>query len=121
MSKYFIEFELQGLPKTTNSLAASKWQLRHAHAKRWKREVAIAVGQNRPESPLKSAKLVLTRCSARPCDFDGLVSSFKHIIDGLTEAGIIENDDLTRIGIPTYIHEKAGRNKGKIRVRVEAP
>lgn len=45
-----------------------------------------------PERPLTNFKLKLIRHSSRPLDYDNLVSSFKSIVDGLTKAGVIEDD-----------------------------
>ena len=118
-SMYRLEFKLEGLPKTTNSLAGAKWQVRAAHAKKWKRAVWRTVWPLKPESPLVKAKITLTRFSSREADFDGLVSSFKHIIDGLTEAGIIIDDKRSVIDVPVYIWEKTSPKNGHIKVLVE--
>ncbi len=78
----------------------------------------IMVGDKAPEKPLKKARLVLTRYSSNSPDFDGLVSSFKHVIDGLVDAGVIQNDKFENIGAPEYVWEKCGRRAGKITVEV---
>lgn len=116
---YILEFELKGLPKTTNSMAAAHWTKRHGHAKRWKMVVYMAVRTKCPDTPLKRAQLTLIRCSSKDSDFDGLVSSFKHVIDGLVEAGVLENDRHENIGQPTYRQERAKRGHGFIKVKVE--
>jgi hypothetical protein len=115
-----IEFELPGLPRTTNA-SNVHWRIRHTHAKKWKDLVIIAArSKGLPDEPLKKAKLTLTRFSAREPDFDGLVSSFKHVIDGLIDAAVIADDKQSVIGQPTYNWVYAFRNKGKISVKVEA-
>ncbi len=116
---YTLEFKLEGLPKTTNALAGAKWQVRAQHAKRWKRAVWAKVWALRPEAPLIKAKITLTRCSSKEGDFDGIVSSFKHILDGLTEAGIIIDDKSSVIGRPEYIWQACKKGEGHIIVRVE--
>lgn len=92
-----------------------------AEARKWKKIVTdhTILHKAIPPKPLKRAKLTLTRCSSQEPDFDGLVSSFKHIIDGLILGGIIENDKMSNIGQPTYIWEKAPREKGKVIIEVE--
>ena len=117
---YVLEFTLQGLPARTNS-AHTSWRARYAEARKWKSMVASAVILKRakPERPLTKAKLTLTRHSSIRPDYDGLVSGFKHVIDGLIEAGVIENDRDENVGIPEYRWEKAAQRNGFITVRVE--
>lgn len=72
-----------------------------------------------PKEPLKKAKVTLSRFSTREPDFDGLVCSFKPILDGLTNSKIIIDDKMSVIGQPTYKWEKIGKGKGKIHILVE--
>lgn len=118
-----IEFEIKGLPKMTNSLHVH-WTKKHKESKLWKGLVqnAVLFGQERAALeflPLTKAKLTLTRCSAVEPDYDGLVSSFKHVIDGLKEAGVIKDDKASNIGQSKYAWEFAKQREGKIRVMVE--
>lgn len=73
----------------------------------------------RPPEPLKYARLTLVRFSSVCPDFDGLVSSWKPVIDGLIHARIIEDDSMKNIGMPKFHWEKAPPKKGWILVRVE--
>lgn len=117
--KYLLEFTIVGLPKRTNNNHAS-WRGRAAEARKWKRAVIAHVdARNKPKTPLKKAKLTLTRYSSSEPDFDGLVSGFKHCVDGLIEAGVIENDKMSNVGIPTYQWERVARNSGHVRIKVE--
>lgn len=68
---------------------------------------------------MAKAKLTLTRYSSKEPDFDGLCSSFKNVIDGLVEAGVIIDDKMSVIGQPTYAWVKCPPKKGKIKVVVE--
>lgn len=116
----FIEFELPGLPKMSNQLLRGHWRVKHAHAKKWKAAVAYAARLRfKQAEPLDSAVLTLTRVSSVEPDTDGLISGFKHVIDGLVECGVLANDRPSNIGIPHYRWEKCAPGKGKIRVRVE--
>jgi hypothetical protein len=63
--------------------------------------------------------LTLTRGSSVQPDYDGLVSGFKHVIDGLVLAKVLINDDQETIGIPEYKWVKADPKEGFIRVTVE--
>lgn len=115
---YRLIFELNGLPKTTNRLAGSNFYLVHQMRKKWKRDVYFTTHYYRPSEPLKKATLKLTRISSHQPDFDGLVSSFKPILDGLKEAKIILDDSMDQIGIPTYLWEKGKKGMGRIEIEV---
>jgi len=71
-----------------------------------------------PSRPLKNAKLKLTRYSSRAPDYDGLVQSFKPVIDALKKCLIIEDDSMRVIGKPDYCWEKARQRAGKITIEV---
>lgn len=114
-----IQFEIMGLPKTINAAGRWHWALKSKEANYWKKMVFLSVCSQRPIEPLKKAKLTLTRCSSSEPDFDGLVSSFKHVLDGLKEARIILDDKPSNIGSPTYLWEKVSPKAGRIKVKVE--
>lgn len=116
---YRLEFLLNFLPRTTNS-NTGHWTTRNKRARAIKSSVirkAIVLG--RPAEPLKKAHLSLYRYSSVECDFDGLVSSFKHIIDGLVQAEVIVDDKASVIGRPHYEWVKTSPGKGMVRVVVE--
>jgi len=115
---YSLTLELDGLPKTTNTQAGRGWYARHAEAKKWKEAVRFAIGSHQPDKPLKRAILTLTRFSSSCPDYDGLVSSFKHVIDGLIVSQVIEDDNMGIIGMPMFLWKKAKRGAGFIRVHV---
>lgn len=120
MTPYRLELTIPGLPKTTNAKRAfGHWTQYYTEAVKWKKNILPYLTSKKPRSPLPKAKLTLTRGSSVEPDFDGLVSSFKHIIDGLVDAGILVNDKRENIGQPEYRWEKAPREKGFIRVVVE--
>jgi hypothetical protein len=117
---YRLEFDMLGLPKTTNSIGRAHWTVKAKEARRWITEVCVAVGSRKPVEPLPKARLMLTRYSSAEPDFDGLVSSFKHVIDGLIHAQILASDKPSVIGSPTYAWQKCPPRAGKITVIVEA-
>lgn len=104
---------------TNPSGRSTHWRLKHAEAKHWKKEVAIAVACKQPPAPLERARLTLVRYSSVSPDPDGLVSGFKHVIDGLRDAGVIANDRWENIGMPNYLWEKCAPKAGRIMVIVE--
>lgn len=120
MSDYVLEFELPGLPKMANQLLRGHWIVKHRHAAKWKQAVGRATHGRLPKAPLASAALCLTRVSSHEPDFDGLVSGFKAIIDGLVEVGVLATDKPSCIGQPQFLWERGKRGAGKVRVKVQS-
>lgn len=116
--KYVLEFNINRLPKMTNRISRAHWAVKTREASDFRQLVHDAVRLRKPPQALKRANLFLLRCSAQEPDFDGLVSGFKHVIDGLVSSGVLINDKSSNIN-PTYRWEKAKKNKGLIRVKVE--
>lgn len=117
--KYRSSFIIEGLPKTYNSIGRAHWAVKAAEARTWISKVRGAL-RDIPAVPFKKATLTLTRVSTSCPDPDGLASSFKHVIDGLVRAGVIENDKFTNIGSPNYLWEKGKANQGFIKVEIES-
>ncbi len=118
--KYAIEFEIMGLPKLPNQLLGRHWRAKAGHAQQWLGKVMIAMNMKRPPTPLTTATLVMTRLSSVEPDHDGLVGSFKSVIDALVKIRILENDKPSNIGSPTYLWEKTKQGAGKIKVKVQS-
>lgn len=114
-----IEFSLPGLPKRTNNMGGH-WRHKQTEAHKWKERVVNHLRLSRliPPQPFKHARLTLTRYSSSRPDYDGLVSSFKHCIDGLIEAGVIENDTPENIGVPEYRWRKESMRNGHIKISI---
>jgi hypothetical protein len=119
VSKYILQFEVQDLPHTTNSIGRKHWSVKAKEARKWREYVYCQAYNARPPQPLQKAKVTLIRRSSHSPDPDGLVSSFKHTIDGLVQAKVIANDKYDNIGMPDYRWEKAPPNQGSIKVIVE--
>lgn len=115
---YRLEFELPGLPPTTNG-AHGHWRTAHASRSKWRDAVRWLVTSKRPEKPLERVKLTLTRHSSKRTDYDNRVISFKSVIDGLKDALVILDDTDEVIVERKYLWEKAPNRKGKISVIVE--
>jgi Holliday junction resolvase RusA-like endonuclease len=120
LNKYVLEFEINDLPKTYNSLGRAHWTVKAKEARKWISLVGFVSSSKRPKECLRKCSLELVRFSTRSPDFDGLVSSFKHVLDGLTKAQIICGDKIENTGVPNYRWEKAKKGEGKIKVRVES-
>jgi hypothetical protein len=117
---YNLKIEISGLPQMTNAVGRKHWTVKAREAQKWRQLVMYMCAGKRPPRPLKKAHLILTRCSAISPDPDNLVSSFKHCVDGLVDARIIENDKLDNISMPDYRWEKTKPKSGKIKVEVQA-
>lgn len=115
--KYSLVIEIKGLPAMTNVAFAKHWTSRLREAQKWKTKVISACYGKAPPSPLKTAHIKFTRFSCKKPDYDGCVSGFKHVLDGLKKAGIIVDDDWNSIQ-PVYEWEMIGRKHGKIRIEV---
>lgn len=117
---YRLELEIPGLPKTTNALrhAGGHWA-RHKHDKGWKNTVAVSCIGKKPAAPLSQFKLVLERHSSVEPDYDGLVSTFKCVVDSLREVGVIADDKYSATGQWDCKWFKTSPKKGYIRVIVE--
>jgi hypothetical protein len=116
---YILEFEIHELPKPINAQTSFHWRKKGQIVKEWHKKVHYACLYHRPKFPLVRAQLRLTRFSSRCPDYDGLVSSWKHVIDGLVICGILSDDTMDVIGMPVFLWEKYKPKQGKIHVRVE--
>lgn len=116
---YRLEFRIDGLPKVITNGSQGSWKASHFHKKKWKRAVAFAVRYKEPESPLKAAKVECVRHSSVKPDRDNLAASFKACVDGLVDAGVLEDDSDEIIKEMNYRWEKAKPGKGFIMIVVE--
>lgn len=115
---YRLEFEIPGLPKRYNEVSRG-WRIRSNESQKWHRLVGLVVSGKRPPLPLVRARLILTRFSSASPDADGLVSTFKFVIDGLVKSGILLDDRWENIQMPHYQWKKVPAKHGKIHVVVE--
>ena len=116
---YSLHLIIPGLPKPVNQTTGKHWRHRYKNSKAWKETVGYHCLGLEPEMPLLRAKLTLIRRSSRCPDSDGLVSSFKPVIDGLVDAEIIADDTYKIIGMPEYKWEQVKPNDGHIEIIVE--
>jgi len=114
---YLLSFELPGLPKTTNG-SHGKWQAAAAERKKWRTAVKLIAKSRSPAAPLSKAALKLTRFSSVQPDHDNLAISFKSVVDGLRDAGVILDDRNAVVVSREYVWEKAPAKQGRIRVEV---
>lgn len=118
---YSLEFEIFELPKMANPSGSKSthWRYAQLEVKKWKNLVAVAVGSNKPRTPLERVALKLTRFSSVAPDYDGLVRGFKSVVDGLCACGVLKNDTLKITGPWNCEWKPAPQKQGKVHVRVE--
>lgn len=89
---FVLHLALQQLPASLNK---SLRYGRHGNNRKnrgWDNMIWAETCELKPASPLKRARLSLVRHSHRMLDFDGLVGSFKPVVDALVTAGVLLDD-----------------------------
>lgn len=135
--KYRIEFEIEYLPKTPNTLLGRHWRGKANHALVWKRlvEQQVILKGGFPPAPIKKAKVTMTRFSSTQPDEDGLYGSFKPVLDALTNYPAKKPSKKYPFGMPAQprvlvddspahielqcLWGKAKRRFGKVHVLIE--
>lgn len=122
---YKLHFQIAGLPASANVTMGRNVYIARTNSKKWKKEVFNLIRGYLPKTPLKSAMLTLVRFNWRTLDFDGLVISFKPVVDGLCplegiSTGIMENDSWKATGVWRVDQRYAPRGSECIQVTVEA-
>jgi len=115
-----IEFEMPGLPPLQNIALLVHRMKRYRLSQEWHELVWAYASPQRPSKPFRRYQLSLTRFSSSEPDYDGLVASFKWVVDGLKHAQIIQDDKLSQSGPWNCSWIKCKKKEGKIRVRVES-
>lgn len=115
-----ISFEIKELPKMPNAVLRQHYFIIKKEADKWHALVLKEVAKQRPNRPYPKAKLTLTRYSTNEPDYDGLVGSFKWVVDALVKSGIIIDDKYSVIGKSDYIWEKVSKRVDqRIQVTIE--
>lgn len=104
---------------------ANVWGRTHFHVRqkenaRWYEFIHFLSVGKRPIKPLTKCKLTLVRVSSSEPDYDGLVLSFKQIVDGLVKSGIIIDDKLSVTGKWNCDWEKGKPKHGLVKIHVES-
>lgn len=117
--KYHVLLRIEGLPKPYNAITHMHWYVKKQIKDKAQKAIKEASEGMRPAVPLTKAKLICRRHSCKAPDFEGLVSSFKHLIDGLVVHKILIDDNMDIIGKPDFRWLKAPRGKGFIEIEIE--
>lgn len=116
---YKARIIINALPKITSNGSHGHWASRLRERKKWHKWVADEIGFNRPKKPLQACRIECVRYSAKEPDFDNLAASFKPVIDGLKNCGVIEDDKSSCVVERVYRWAKAPMGKGAIEVVVD--
>lgn len=116
---YSLEFTIHALPKIISNGSHGHWATKYAHAKKWHGLVAQAIGPNKPLAPLSAVSGIFIRGSSTPPDYDGLVISFKPLIDALVKCAVLQNDRINNLPNPKYLWEKAAPKRGFIKISIK--
>lgn len=114
-----ISFDIPNLPPLQNALNQMHWSRKHSFSEDWLGLISLVTSQCIPKISFRKARLTLIRKSPKVPDADGLVGSFKMIIDALVNLKILEDDSYTHIGMPTYSWEKTSKETQRISVIIE--
>lgn len=95
--------------------ARMHWAVKAKHNAAWKKNVGLRILVNKPSIPFKQANMVCIRYSSTEPDFDGLVMSFKPVIDAFVSYGFLRDDKPSNLNV-TYRWEKCAPKRGCIRV-----
>jgi Holliday junction resolvase RusA-like endonuclease len=115
---YEADFWIPELP----TLQADQMMLavRSRYRKRWRKLIGelVVYERQKPDAPLVEATLICTRYSKKAPDYGNLVYSFKPLVDGLVEHGVLKDDSMDVLKIEIYHWEKRGEGEGvEIKVR----
>lgn len=115
-----IEIKLEGLPMLPNKLRTMHWARRARECATWRRAAAYMAKKTLPESfkPYEQCVIFLIRASTSECDMDNGIASFKPLIDGLVDAGVMVDDGPTVVTQIKFGWEPAKRGSGHVRIEV---
>ena len=114
-----ISIELPYLPpKEFSRNSRAHWTALHRVKNMVYDDVLITLMESgfKKGKPLEQATVTFTFYipDRRNRDADNLITACKPILDGLVRAGVIEDDNLVTIGVPTYQFEYRLRNPGTL-------
>ena len=95
---FLISFSIKALPPLGNAQTRKHFRERMKDVEVWAILVKAAIGKSIPKSPSPYCLLTLKRFSTKMPDYDGLVMSFKHVVDGIKNAGVLVDDNYAVTG-----------------------
>jgi hypothetical protein len=116
---YSIEIEISTRGTDANRTKGHNRFKVHGIFKSVKQEIEAITRSKRPEKPLESFKISITRYGARCLDYDNLISSFKPYIDGLKLSGVIKDDGWKYIQHHNIFTDQKISTEKKLVIRVD--
>lgn len=118
MMPYALAFTLDALPPLPNRTKGQHWAVTAKSRKDWHWRVKGGVGRDKPKQPLERARVTLVRHSCSEPDEDNTMASWKPVLDGLVQAGVLADDKPSVVTLKSqWFH--APRGKGYIGISVE--
>lgn len=117
-----LEISIPDLPLMTNNLLRRHYWFVKNEKDKWHALVFNAVDREwygKKIKPFEKANILFERHSTREPDWDGLVSGFKFVTDGLVKAGVLIDDKPSVILDARYKWHKAKKDRQGIRVFIE--
>ena len=117
-----IMFSIPYLPKMTNQLLRRHWSFIMKEKDLWHGLVREKVLSHKRAfgdfEPFKTVRIEFMRASTQEPDWDGLVSGFKFVTDGLVKAGVMIDDTPSVIKSADYKWIKCSKKEQGIFVCV---
>jgi len=82
--RYSIFVKLAGVPLPPNEVVGKSRMKSYRNSVTWRQRAYLMAGRLAPKKPLTHARITLKRYGSRWLDYDGLVGSFKPVVDGFT-------------------------------------
>lgn len=119
MTKYKLEIFIPQLPPTVNVFMRQNFRKRSRVFEEFYSYVYFVTKEQKPKKPLRKCSLTLVRYGTKYLDFDGLVGSFKPVVDGLKYSEIIIDDNFGVTGIWDVNQQIVKKDKVGISIIVE--
>jgi Holliday junction resolvase RusA-like endonuclease len=116
---YSLTFTINVLPITLNKALRGSWKKWHGNFDVIQKIIHLKTIKTRPKVPIQKAHITLTRYSAGTLDRDNMFFTFKPVIDGLVNAGVIIDDGFNQVKELTPIQIKSKRKEARIEVHVQ--
>lgn len=96
-NSFSLKFEISLMPLTLNQIMGKHWRSRHTNFKTIHKIIQAITHNKKPLKPVQKAKVTIWRYSSGTLDRDNMFFTFKPIVDGLVEAGVIQDDGFDQV------------------------
>ena len=113
-----LDLVIDELPELPNRLQRKHWSRIQGHRTLWHWRVRSAVARKGPGKPLDYAMVTMVRHSTRRPDRDNLWASWKPVLDGLVQCGVLIDDDDDHVDFHGGGWEPAKRKQQRVTIEV---